>query len=62
MTMIFKECSPEHGIRSPEEDIVVAVDPETDRLLHYQKSVDSIALPLVCCQGGGGGKGKEDGV
>jgi hypothetical protein len=48
MTMLFKECSPRHGIRSEEEDIVVAVDADNGRLLHYQHAHNGIALPLVC--------------
>lgn len=47
MTMLFKECSPRHGIRSEEEDIVVAVDADNGRLLHYQQVHDGIDLPLV---------------
>ena len=31
MTMLFKECSNQHGIRSCEEDIVVAIDPRDQR-------------------------------
>lgn len=47
MTMLFKECSPRHGIRSEEEDIVVAVDADNGRLLHYQQVHNGIDLPLV---------------
>ncbi|KAL5020814.1 hypothetical protein ScPMuIL_002104 [Solemya velum] len=37
MTMIMKEAPPGHRSRCKEEDITVAVEKETNRVLHYQK-------------------------
>ncbi|KAK6478734.1 translation initiation factor eIF-2B subunit epsilon [Huso huso] len=39
MTMIFKESSPGHRSRCQEDDIIVAVDSKTNRVLHYQKTL-----------------------
>ncbi|XP_067898859.1 translation initiation factor eIF-2B subunit epsilon [Heterodontus francisci] len=38
MTMIFKESSPGHRTRCQEDDIIVAMDSKTSRVLHYQKA------------------------
>ncbi|XP_060623336.2 translation initiation factor eIF2B subunit epsilon [Anolis sagrei] len=38
MTMIFKECSPGHRARCQEDDIIIATDSATKRVLHYQKT------------------------
>ncbi|XP_028832477.1 translation initiation factor eIF2B subunit epsilon [Denticeps clupeoides] len=38
MTMIFKESSPGHRARCEEDNIVVAVDSKSKRILHYQKT------------------------
>ncbi|XP_013864405.1 translation initiation factor eIF2B subunit epsilon [Austrofundulus limnaeus] len=38
MTMIFKESSPGHRSRCEEDDVVVAVDSGSQRILHYQKT------------------------
>ncbi|KAJ6651969.1 hypothetical protein lerEdw1_015866 [Lerista edwardsae] len=38
MTMIFKESSPGHSARCQEDDIIVAMDSATKRVLHYQKT------------------------
>ncbi|KAJ8270441.1 hypothetical protein GJAV_G00114740 [Gymnothorax javanicus] len=38
MTMIFKESSPGHMSRCEEDDVIVAMDSKTKRVLHYQKT------------------------
>lgn len=38
MTMIFKESSPGHRSRCEEDDVIVAMDSKTQRVLHYQKT------------------------
>ncbi|XP_036453332.1 translation initiation factor eIF-2B subunit epsilon [Colossoma macropomum] len=38
MTMIFKESSPGHRTRCDEDDIIVAVDSKSKRVLHYQRT------------------------
>ncbi|KAG7526046.1 translation initiation factor eIF-2B subunit epsilon [Solea senegalensis] len=38
MTMIFKQSSPGHKSRCEEDDVVVAIDGKSQRILHYQKT------------------------
>ncbi|XP_030430858.1 translation initiation factor eIF-2B subunit epsilon [Gopherus evgoodei] len=38
MTMIFKESSPGHRARCQEDDIILAMDSTTNRVLHYQRT------------------------
>uniref|UniRef100_A0AAQ4RG31 EIF-2B GDP-GTP exchange factor subunit epsilon n=1 Tax=Gasterosteus aculeatus aculeatus TaxID=481459 RepID=A0AAQ4RG31_GASAC len=38
MTMIFKESSPGHKSRCEEDDVIVAMDSKSQRILHYQKT------------------------
>lgn len=38
MTMVFKESSPGHRSRCEEDDMIVAIDSKTQRVLHYQKT------------------------
>uniref|UniRef100_V9KGR3 Translation initiation factor eIF2B subunit epsilon n=1 Tax=Callorhinchus milii TaxID=7868 RepID=V9KGR3_CALMI len=38
MTMILKKSSPGHKARCQEDDIIVAMDTKTNRILHYQKT------------------------
>uniref|UniRef100_A0A8D0L9F8 Translation initiation factor eIF2B subunit epsilon n=1 Tax=Sphenodon punctatus TaxID=8508 RepID=A0A8D0L9F8_SPHPU len=38
MTMIFKESSPGHRARCQEDDIILAMDGATNRVLHYQRT------------------------
>ncbi|XP_030071650.1 translation initiation factor eIF2B subunit epsilon [Microcaecilia unicolor] len=38
MTMIFKESSPGHRARCQEDDVIVAMDSNTQRVLHFQKT------------------------
>ncbi|XP_075717990.1 translation initiation factor eIF2B subunit epsilon [Rhinoderma darwinii] len=40
MTMILKESSPVHPTRCQEDDVIIAVDSQTKRVLLYQKSQD----------------------
>ncbi|KAG9493852.1 hypothetical protein GDO78_001625 [Eleutherodactylus coqui] len=40
MTMILKESSPVHHTRCQEDDVVIAMDSKTNRVLFYQKSQD----------------------
>ncbi|XP_057713826.1 translation initiation factor eIF-2B subunit epsilon [Corythoichthys intestinalis] len=38
MTMLFKESSPGHKSRCEEDDVIVAMDSKSQRVLHYQKT------------------------
>uniref|UniRef100_F7E6V2 Translation initiation factor eIF2B subunit epsilon n=1 Tax=Callithrix jacchus TaxID=9483 RepID=F7E6V2_CALJA len=53
MTMIFKESSPSHPTRCPEDNVVVAVDSATNRVLHFQKTqgLRRFSFPLSLFQG-----------
>lgn len=50
MTMVFKESSPSHPTRCHEDNVVVAVDSATNRILHFQKTqgLRRFSFPLVC--------------
>lgn len=50
MTMIFKESSPSHPTRCHEDNVVVAMDSATNRVLHFQKTqgLRRFSFPLVC--------------
>ncbi|XP_052280601.1 translation initiation factor eIF-2B subunit epsilon-like [Dreissena polymorpha] len=41
MTMVFREVPPGHATRCPQDDIVLAVDNETQNVIHYQRIADS---------------------
>lgn len=49
MTMIFKESSPGHKTRCEEDDIIVAMDSKSKRVLHYQRaqSLKKLQFPMV---------------
>lgn len=49
MTMIFKESSPGHRSRCEEDDVIVAVDSKSQRILHYQKTqgLKKLQFPVV---------------
>ncbi|KAB0391125.1 hypothetical protein E2I00_002189, partial [Balaenoptera physalus] len=49
MTMIFKESSPSHPTRCHEDNVVVAADSATNRVLHFQKTqgLRRFSFPLV---------------
>ncbi|XP_036731150.2 translation initiation factor eIF-2B subunit epsilon isoform X2 [Manis pentadactyla] len=53
MTMIFKESSPSHRTRCLEDNVVVAVDSATNRVLHFQKTqgLRRFSFPLSLFQG-----------
>ncbi|KAM8901998.1 translation initiation factor eIF2B subunit epsilon isoform 2-T2 [Lycaon pictus] len=57
MTMIFKESSPSHPTRCHEDNVVVAVDSTTNRVLHFQKTqgLRRFSFPLSLFQGSGDG-------
>ncbi|XP_076973838.1 translation initiation factor eIF2B subunit epsilon [Tamandua tetradactyla] len=57
MTMIFKESSPSHPTRCHEDNVVVAMDSATNRVLHFQKSqgLRRFSFPLSLFQGSGDG-------
>uniref|UniRef100_A0A8C2XQK6 Translation initiation factor eIF2B subunit epsilon n=1 Tax=Cyclopterus lumpus TaxID=8103 RepID=A0A8C2XQK6_CYCLU len=38
MTMVFKESSPGHKSRCEEDDVIVAMDSRSQRILHYEKT------------------------
>eukprot|EP00045_Choanoeca_perplexa_P008550 m.80064 g.80064 ORF g.80064 m.80064 type:complete len:690 (+) comp14533_c0_seq2:93-2162(+) len=46
ITMLFQECQPNHHLRTGEEDIAIAVESKTDRLLHYSQSDTDINIPI----------------
>jgi translation initiation factor eIF-2B subunit epsilon len=41
MTSIFKKATPAHRTRAREDDSVVVIDPDTQRLLHYENDPSS---------------------
>lgn len=49
MTMIFKESSPGHKTRCEDDDIIVAMDSKSKRILHYQKAqaLKRLQFPMV---------------
>lgn len=49
MTMIFKKSSPGHHARCKEDDIVIAMDSATNRVLHYQRTqgLKRFRFPMV---------------
>lgn len=49
MTMIFKESSPGHKSRCEEDDVIVAMDSKSQRILHYQKTqgLKKLHFPMV---------------
>jgi len=49
MTLVLRKSSPNHRLRSPEDDIVIAADPATNRVLHYQRISNErkVHLPMV---------------
>nr|KAF6381820.1 eukaryotic translation initiation factor 2B subunit epsilon [Pipistrellus kuhlii] len=57
MTMIFKESSPSHPTRCREDNVVVAMDSATNRVLHFQKTqgLRRFSFPLSLFQGSGDG-------
>ncbi|KAK3099169.1 hypothetical protein FSP39_000456 [Pinctada imbricata] len=40
MTMVYKSCPPRHRTRCQEDDVVMALETSTNRVLHYQKVAD----------------------
>lgn len=49
MTMMFKESSPGHKSRCEEDDVIVAMDSKSQRILHYQKTqgLKRLQFPMV---------------
>lgn len=49
MTMIFKDSSPGHKSRCDEDDVIVAMDSKSQRILHYQKTqgLKKLQFPMV---------------
>lgn len=49
MTMIFKTSSPGHRSRCEEDDVIVAADSKSQRVLHYQKTrgLKKFQFPMV---------------
>uniref|UniRef100_A0A6Q2X7H2 Translation initiation factor eIF2B subunit epsilon n=1 Tax=Esox lucius TaxID=8010 RepID=A0A6Q2X7H2_ESOLU len=49
MTMVFKESSPGHKSRCEEDDVIVAMDSKSKRVLHYQKTqgLKKLQFPMV---------------
>ncbi|XP_076343757.1 eukaryotic translation initiation factor 2B subunit epsilon isoform X2 [Tachypleus tridentatus] len=52
MTLVFKKALPKHKTRCLEDECVIAVEPETERILHYQKvgCKKKIEFPLTIFQ------------
>ena len=48
MTLVCRQVAPQHPARSWEEQIVLAVEPSTNRVLHHQKlkSKNKVHFPL----------------
>lgn len=62
MTMVFKESSPSHPTRCHEDNVVLAVDSTTNRILHFQKTqgLRHFSFPLVTgCLGNSGRRGRS---
>lgn len=49
MTMICKESSPGHKSRCEEDDVIVAMDSKSQRILHYHKTqgLKRLQFPVV---------------
>uniref|UniRef100_A0A8C4N6T8 Translation initiation factor eIF2B subunit epsilon n=1 Tax=Eptatretus burgeri TaxID=7764 RepID=A0A8C4N6T8_EPTBU len=49
MTMVLSECAPGHPVRCRDDDVVVAVETASNRLLHYQRveGHGRLRFPLV---------------
>ncbi|KAF3858599.1 hypothetical protein F7725_011800 [Dissostichus mawsoni] len=49
MTMVFKESSPGHRSRCEEDDVIVAVDSKSQRILHYQRTqgLKRLQFPMI---------------
>ena len=49
MTMIFQKVPPGHRSRNKEDDIFLAVDKSSNRVLHYQRVRDQskLQIPVV---------------
>ncbi len=49
MTMIFKESPPGHKTRCEDDDIIVAMDSKSKRILHYQRAqaLKKLHFPMV---------------
>ncbi len=49
MTMIFKESPPGHKTRCEDDDIIVAMDSKSKRILHYQRAqaLKRLHFPMV---------------
>uniref|UniRef100_A0AAY5EKI3 Translation initiation factor eIF2B subunit epsilon n=1 Tax=Electrophorus electricus TaxID=8005 RepID=A0AAY5EKI3_ELEEL len=49
MTMIFTESSPGHRTRCDEDDVIVAVDSKSKRVLHYERTqgLKKLQFPMV---------------
>uniref|UniRef100_A0AAY5K9I9 Translation initiation factor eIF2B subunit epsilon n=1 Tax=Esox lucius TaxID=8010 RepID=A0AAY5K9I9_ESOLU len=54
MTMVFKESSPGHKSRCEEDDVIVAMDSKSKRVLHYQKTqgLKKLQFPMNIFQHG----------
>lgn len=52
MTMIFKTSSPGHRSRCDEDDVIVAADSKSRRVLHYQRTqgLKRFHFPMVSCR------------
>ncbi|XP_046394084.1 translation initiation factor eIF-2B subunit epsilon [Ischnura elegans] len=48
MTVVYSQASPGHRLRSPDEEVVVAVDGKTNQILFHQRvgGIKKISLPL----------------
>ncbi|KAJ8011457.1 hypothetical protein DPEC_G00058410 [Dallia pectoralis] len=54
MTMVFKESAPGHKSRCEEDDVIVAMDSKSKRVLHYQKTqgLKKLQFPMNIFQQG----------
>ena len=52
MTMVFKQASPGHPARCKEEEVILGIKTDNNRILHYQKVANAkkFDFPLVINQ------------
>ena len=49
MTHVFRQCFPGHRSRNPEDELVIAINPVSQKILHYQSTsnLKKLGFPLV---------------
>jgi len=49
MTHVFRQCFPGHRSRNPEDELAIAINPVSQKILHYQSTsnLKKLGFPLV---------------